>query len=76
MEEIGEDYVVQSAIGSDCWLVYIWIKWIREMIKDLGFPEWVERPTLTLTDDRNSRDWANDKMITDIAIDTLIDGIC
>ena len=46
------------------------------MMKDLGFPEWVERPTLTLTDDRNARDWANDKMITDMAIDTLIDGIC
>ena len=44
---------------------YIWIKWVREMIKDLGFPEWVERPTLTLTDNRNARDWANESMITD-----------
>ena len=44
---------------------YIWIKWVREMIRDLGFPEWVERPTLTLTDNRNARDWANETMITD-----------
>ena len=35
------------------------------MIRDLGFPEWVERPTLTLTDNRNARDWANETMITD-----------
>ena len=35
------------------------------MIKDLGFPEWVERPTLTLTDNRNARDGANESMITD-----------
>ena len=54
-----------------------WIKWVREMIKDLGFPEWVERPTLTLTDNRNARYWANESMITyDMEIDKLIDDSC
>ena len=44
---------------------YVWVKWVREMIIDFGFPEWVEQPTVMLTDNRNARDWANDSMITD-----------
>ena len=35
------------------------------MIIDFGFPEWVEQPTVMLTDNRNARDWANESMITD-----------
>lgn len=44
---------------------YVWVKWVREMIIDFGFPEWVEQPTVMLTDNRNARDWGNESMITD-----------
>ena len=44
---------------------YVWVKWVREMIIDFGFPEWVEQPTVILTDNRNARDWSNESMITD-----------
>ena len=34
---------------------YVWVKWVREMIIDFGFPEWVEQPTVMLTDNRNAQ---------------------
>ena len=42
-----------------------YIKWIRELLTDLGLQEWVKRPTLCIGDNRNARDWANEKMITE-----------
>ena len=42
-----------------------WILWLRKVITDMGFGEWVNRPTLMVGDNRNARDWANEPMITD-----------
>ena len=41
------------------------IKWVREVLRDLGLEEWVRRPTLCIGDNRNARDWANEKVISE-----------
>ena len=57
--------IVESAIGA--------LARSQVINKDLGFPERVERPTLTLLDNINARDWANESMITDGNRQTCID---
>jgi hypothetical protein len=42
-----------------------YIKWFRELLIDLGLGEWVKRPTLCIGDNRNARDWANEKVISE-----------
>jgi hypothetical protein len=41
-----------------------WVLWIKQVIRDMGFGDWVKRPTLMIGDNRNARDWANEPMIT------------
>ena len=38
---------------------------MREVLRDLGLEEWVRRPTLCIGDNRNARDWANEKVISE-----------
>ena len=42
-----------------------WVKWLREVLTDMGFGEFVKRPTMMFGDNRNARDWAIEEMTTD-----------
>eukprot|EP01047_Picozoa_sp_COSAG01_P022756 COSAG01_NODE_1363_length_10560_cov_2530.174773_4_plen_91_part_00 len=42
-----------------------WTKWLREVLQDMGFGEWVQKPTYMFGDNRNARDWAIEDMTTD-----------
>ena len=35
-----------------------WVLWLRNTIIDMGFGDWVKRPTLMIGDNRNARDHA------------------
>ena len=41
------------------------LKWIRELLTDLGMGEYVKRPTLCCGDNRNARDWAQEYILTE-----------
>ena len=41
------------------------IKWVREMIKELGLGKYVERPTPVIGDNQNSITWAKEDMMAD-----------
>ena len=40
------------------------VKYVRELLAEIGFGEWVTRPTLMIGDNRNARDWASERMNT------------
>ena len=42
-----------------------YIKWLRELLKDLGLGQYVRRPTLCIGDNRNARDWANERVLSE-----------
>ena len=42
-----------------------WVKWLREVLTDMGLGEYVKRPTMMFGDNRNARDWAIEEMTTD-----------
>jgi hypothetical protein len=35
-----------------------WTKWVREVLTDMGFGQYVQKPTFMFGDNRNARDWA------------------
>ena len=41
------------------------IKWVRELIKELGLGKWVERPTPMIGDNQNSITWSKEDMMAD-----------
>jgi hypothetical protein len=42
-----------------------WTKWVREVLTDMGFGQYVQKPTFMFGDNRNARDWAIEDMTTD-----------
>ena len=63
LEQNGTESVSEAEFQC---LNHAWqqVKYVRELLAEIGFGEWVTRPTLMIGDNRNARDWASERMNT------------
>ena len=41
------------------------VKWLRSLLHEMGFTDWVDKPTRMIGDNQNATDWSRELMMTD-----------